>query len=531
MNRIRVYNSIISFVAFAALCGGVSSCIENDIPYARIEAGFTSMVAEGETSAATIDSNNRVVTLTLGESVSLDAVDITSYELTEGATISNDITGGIDLTDNYKVTVSLYQDYEWIIKANQSIERYFSVPGQVGTSVVDAVGKRVVVYMPEDADITAVAIGDVKLGPAGITTMSPDLNNSVADLSKPVEVAVTYNGKTEVWTVYVEVTSTLVSLDRVDAWTNVMWLYGSAQEGYENGFEYRLQGSEDWIRIDQSEITHAGGEFSTCVPHLDQNTSYEVRAYSGANYSPVTTVMTQGIIELPNMGFDTWWYENDKIWNPWDEGGTSFWDTGNDGAASFAVIGVGGSNTTPDTDTWDGGQGYSVKLASKWIVVKLAGGNIFAGSYVRTDGTNGVLSFGREFTGRPTRLRGHWKYISSTINRVGEEALADLEGRPDTAIVYTALINKPEPVEIRTDPSNRQLFDRNADYVIAYGEVQTGETIGNWTDFDIEYEYRRTDLVPNYIVIVSTSSKYADYFTGGDGSTLWLDDLSLGWDY
>lgn len=531
MKRIKIYNSIISVASVLALCCGTSSCIENDIPYARIEAGFISITAEGETSAAIIDNSNRVVTLTLGENVALESVDIVSYELTDGATISEDITKGIDLTDNYKVTVSLYQDYEWIIKASQTIERYFRIAGQVGTSTIDYAGKRVVVYMPEDTDIAAVTVGDVKLGPAGVTTMTPDLNNSIVDFSKPVEVSVAYNGKTEVWTVYVEVTETLVSLDRVDAWTNVMWLYGSAQEGYENGFEYRLQGNEEWIKIDQGAITHEGGAFSTCVPHLSENTTYEVRAYSGVNYSPVTTVMTEGVINLPNMGFDIWWYENDKIWNPWAEDGTSFWDTGNDGAASFASIGVGGSNSTPDTDTWDGGEGYSAKLASKWIVVRLAGGNIFAGSYVRTDGTNGVLSFGREFTGRPTRLSGHWKYISTTIDRIGEDAFAYLKGRPDTAIVYSALINKPEPVEIRTNPSNRQLFDRNADYVIAYGEVQTGETIGEWTNFDIEYKYNRTDLVPNYIVIVSTSSKYADYFTGGDGSTLWLDDLSLGWDY
>ena len=67
--------------------------------------------------------------------------------------------------------------------------------------------------------------------------------------------------------------------------------------------------------------------------------------------------------------------------------------------------------------------------------------------------------------------------------------------------------------------------------MIAYGEVQTGETIPSWTDFVLTFDYRRTDIVPTHLVIVATASKYADYFTGGDGSTLWLDDFTLDWDY
>lgn len=30
-----------------------------------------------------------------------------------------------------------------------------------------------------------------------------------------------------------------------------------------------------------------------------------------------------------------------------------------------------------------------------------------------------------------------------------------------------------------------------------------------------------------YIIIVASSSKYGDYFTGGDGSIMYLDDLEL----
>lgn len=528
--KIKTYHHLI-LIAVIILVSGLTSCIENDIPYARIAAGFTAISAEGETASAEIDNDEQLVTLTLGESIDPASVNITSYSITDGASISADITGGIDLTDDYTVTISLYQDYEWIIRANQTIERYFTIPGQVGSSTVDAIGKRIVAYMPDGTDLTAITVSAIKLGPSDISTMNPDLNNSIVDFSQPVEIIVSYRDETETWTAYVETTETLVSLDRVDAWTNVMWLYGSAQEGLENGFEYRLQGDDDWTRLDQSSITNSGGEFSACVAHLSADTSYEVRAYSDENYSDTWTVMTEGEIELPNMSFDEWWYENDRIWNPWSEDGTSFWDTGNDGAATFAQFGIGGNVTQPDTDTWDGSSGYSAKLETDYVVVKLAGGNIFSGEYVRTDGTNGVLNFGREFTGRPTRLKGHWKYTSTDISHSSDDDYRYMIGQPDTAVVYVALINSEQPIEIRTNPNSRQLFDSNASYVIAYGEIQSGESISEWTDFDIELEYRQTNSIPTYIIIVCTASKYADYFTGGEGSTLWIDDFSLGWDY
>ena len=505
---------------------GLVSCLNNDIPNPRIVAGFTAMTAEGEIAAAAIDNVSRIVTLSVGESVDLAEVKITDYELTEGASLSADITDGLDLTKDYRVTVSLYQNYEWVIRANQTIERRFSVPGQVGSSVIDPAGKRVIIYMLEGTDMSSVATGDVKLGPADITTMEPDLNNTTCDFTEPVSVKVTYNGLTEEWTVYA-FDRPPVLIDRVDVWTNVMWVYGSVQDGSDFGIEYRLNGDEAWTQLEPEAVTVAGGEFTACISHVEANAAYEVRAYSNNYYTESAPAVTEEVVELPDMGFDHWWFQDGKIWNPWAEGGESFWDTGNDGATT---LGLGESNSVPVEDTWNGEAGYSAKLTTEWRLIKVAGGNIFAGSYVRTAGMDGVLSFGREFTGRPTRLRGHWKYTSTTISDSFEDSFDFLIGRPDTAIIYTALINKPEPIEIRTNKNERQLFDRNADYVVAYGQVQTGESIDGWTEFEIEYEYRRTDVKPTYIVIVCTSSKYADYYVGGRGSTLWVDDFSLDWD-
>ena len=127
-------------------------------------------------------------------------------------------------------------------------------------------------------------------------------------------------------------------------------------------------------------------------------------------------------------------------------------------------------------------------------------------------------------------MRGYFKYTSAPINYVSTE-WTDLRNRPDTCIVWVALIDQNEPFEIRTNPRNRQLFDPEGSYVVAYGRMQCGETVSTYTPFEFELEYKSTSRVPKYILITASASKYGDYFTGGAGSVLCLDDLELIYDY
>ncbi len=525
----RNYKHIYSLVEAVLIVVSLSGCLKNDIPYPTITAKFISMSAEGEVSGAVIDDVSRSVTLNLGESVDMTNVRVLSYSVTEGAEVSADLSKGIDLTSPYKVTLSLYQDYEWIIKGNQVIERYFTIAGQVGESVIDFPAKRAIAYVPVKTDLKSVKVMSLKLGPADITMMSPELvGNSVDFSGGPVTVEVSYHDTVEKWTLYVEETDVTVDVTAVDAWTNVVWAYGSAEVGKNNGFEYREAGASEWNKVPAAWVTSDGGTFSACIRHMKANTAYEVRAYSDSDYSSVVETVTGGYFEIPNASFDNWWKDG-KVWCPWTEGGTPFWGTGNRGATT-----LGESNTFPSADTWNGEAGFCAELDTKFVgigvVGKLAAGNIFSGDYVQTDGTNGILDFGRVCSERPTRMKGYWKYKSVNISHTSSE-YTHLKGRPDTAHVYIALTDWTAPYQIRTNPKNRQLFDKNADYVIAYGGVQSGETIADWTQFSIELEYRDTKSVPSYILIVGTASKYGDYFTGGSGSTLLLDNLWLEWDY
>lgn len=186
------------------------------------------------------------------------------------------------------------------------------------------------------------------------------------------------------------------------------------------------------------------------------------------------------------------------------------------------------------TDDTSSGSGWAAKLETRFVGIgsigKLAAGNLFVGYYVRTDGTNGVLSFGRPFEERPTKMKGYLKYTSAPISHA-TEGYTSLIGQPDTCIVWCSLIDAPEPFEIRTNPKNRQLFDPSSSIVVAYGKVEFGETIENYIPFEFELNYTATDRRPKYILITASASKYGDFFTGGAGAVLYLDDLELIYDY
>lgn len=516
--------------AFSALLLSAAmliGCIENDIPYARIQPNFTSITAQYQLQVASIDTVNRKVTLFLNDSADIKNVNITSYTLTEGASIVEpQITGGIDLSQSLNVTVKLYQEYTWTISASQNIDRYFTIANQVGVSSIDVAARRVIAYVAESVDLTQVKVQSIKLG-SSQSAISPSLENTSVDFSSPVKVAVSDYGRTEEWTIYVEPTASAVTTERVDAWTQVAWVYGVAEVGKDNGVEYRLATDSEWTKVPASWITHDGGNFTARIIHLEPNTAYVARTYSDDDRGEEVEFTTGSIVQVPNSSFDDWW-KNDKVWNPWAQGGTSYWDTGNKGATT-----LGQSNSVPSTETVSG-SGYAAMLETKFVgigaVGKLAAGNLFSGIYVKTDGTNGILSFGREFTQRPTSLKGYLKYNCATISH-SNSAMTHLKGQPDTCIVWVALADWDTPFEIRTNPSNRQLFDENDPHVIAYGKVQYGETVPEYTPFEVVLNYRDTKRVPHYIVIVASASKYGDYFTGGDGSVLLVDDFTLNYDY
>ena len=81
---------------------------------------------------AEIDAKTRTVVLRLDETTDISRVRITDMRITAEARASAPLTGEFDLRTPQFITLSLYQDYEWELRAEQRIERRFAVEGQIG---------------------------------------------------------------------------------------------------------------------------------------------------------------------------------------------------------------------------------------------------------------------------------------------------------------------------------------------------------------------------------------------------------------
>lgn len=511
----------------------LAACIQNDLPYPTVKLYITGMTVEGQVGSAVISNEERKVTLELEETVNPRQVKVQTLEITEGGTASIGPDSIVDLTKPLQVTLSLYQDYVWTIEANQTIARTFTVTGQVGQAKFYPETREASVNIPREKGLGIIEVTSLKLGPEGSTqngvTGVPALQWEKKGGFATTKVQVQYSDFIdEEWTLYVNLSDITVGVNSVDAWTNVAWVHGFGHDGGDNGCEYKKEGDTDWTRVDASELTHDGGDFTARIIHLQANTNYVCRAYSGEEYGSEVSFTTGEEATVPNMGFENW-HQDGKVICPWKEGDNRFWDTGNWGSAG--MLGEKYNITTPVEDIYSGSTGvFAAKLNSRSIAGILAAGNLFIGEFKERDNTNGILGFGREFSARPTKLKGYFKYTVAAIDNT-DDAHKDLMGKPDTCIVWIALGDWSEPVEIRTNPKNSKYFDKNDPNVIAYGEMNCGETVSAYKDFEIELDYRSTSRVPKYLLIVCSASKYGDYFTGGAGSTMWVDDFSFEYDY
>ena len=525
-----------------------TGCIENDIPYPVVECSIETIEAEGLSGAPAFDYGARKVTLPLLETTDIQNVHITKAVLTKGAVASDSIVGYHDMRMPLLYTLSLYQNYNWTVEATQHISRAFSVEGQIGATEWDFDKRTAKVYVNFE-DLTSVTIKSLKLGPEGITKMSctgvSDFNESnfdrLTDLRTPRHIDVTYHGRTERWWISAEYTAVKVSFDRIDGWARTAWLYASGVSGTDMGFCYRPDGTAEWRPVPASDIEIHDGAFQTRIRGLQEESTYEVIAFSGTDTTAVTRFTTERTQQLPNSGFEDWATLSDKILHPYLTENEAFWDTGNKGSATVNTIISQGS-----PDIRPGSEGTtSAELTSTFAgfagIGKFAAGNIFIGTYAETVGTNGKVNFGRPFTARPIALRGWIKYNQGTIDRIGNQPqgttlVAGVD--KDQGSIYIAVGTwTPEeyggtaesPVQIYTkEPST--FFNSQAPAVVGYGEWMITETIGEWRQFTIPLEYKATDIVPTHLIIVCSASRWGDYFTGSAQSHMWLDDFELVWE-
>ena len=341
--------------------------------------------------------------------------------------------------------------------------------------------------------------------------------------------AVDKSGKESVQALTIVVSDAIVVTEdpaRASVWAKKATLVGSLVKATSEqlSFQYRKQGEAQWTSIPAN---LSGSKLTAEVTGLEPGTTYEYQAVAGTQASVKTaTFTTEAATALPNSSFENWQTISSGAMVLYGPGEDMFWDSGNHGSATL------NKNVTSPDETYKHSGQYSAKLQSQFvglggIIGKFAAGNLFIGQYVGTDGTNGILDFGRTFTSRPAKLKGYIKYTPGTVNYSETDALPN--GATDIGSIYIALGDWDGPVRITTKDKN--LFDKNDEKIIAYGEWDITSTVqgtdGGLMEFEIPLDYRSLDRIPTYIVIVASASKYGDYFTGSSSSTMWIDDLEL----
>ncbi len=281
-------------------------------------------------------------------------------------------------------------------------------------------------------------------------------------------------------------------------------------------FQYKKSSASDWTQIPFTEIEHnsSNSTFSAIIYGLEPSTSYDFRAVSDTDIeTKVITFTTDSAPALYNFGFDSW-SDNDKFPN---ESGVAIWDSANSSGAT--------TTTSPVTDAISG---KAARLESVTTFGMLAAGNIFTGDFIGLAGLGAELDWGTPFSSRPIAIRGYFKYAPKTID-YAKNPYTSMKGKTDQCQILCFLTDWDQPFTVNTNDKKFVDLDNDSG-IIALGIFNTSETVSSYTQITIPLVYRSSSRMPTYLIFAGASSRYGDYFTGGKGSVLHLDEFELIYD-
>lgn len=301
------------------------------------------------------------------------------------------------------------------------------------------------------------------------------------------------------------------------------------------GFNYREKGASDWTFVAG---TNNGTTLTATVDNLKFGTTYEYCAVAGGYTSPAKELTTLTPPQLPNASFEQTSTASDKALMFSADPNDFYWDSGNHGSQKMS------KNVTEVTTKYFHSGKQGLCLHSQFVgfgaLGKFAAGNIFIGKYLATEVMDGVLGWGRPFNCpiRPKALKVWARYEPVNITHDDPSALPSVsKGDPDNGIVYIALVtdqtmsynSETWPQIVKTSSSSRQLFDPSGSNVVAYGEhvFTSATTESGLVEITIPLNDVNPNLTVSNIIIVASASRYGDYFVGGNGSLLYLDDFEL----
>lgn len=335
-----------------------------------------------------------------------------------------------------------------------------------------------------------------------------------------------------------------------EPWAKFMFVKGewlSAAQPSQLKVQYRLSGSTQWTDFvpsvsSQLVVDQTGKTFKAYVCGLAPSSVYEVRIASADEVTAGHQTETETVEQLYNSNFDAW-YQNGKVWYPYyqDSSSPRVWDSANKGTTM-----AGDSNTVPGTASGEYIKGSSIKMTTIWVnamgITKLAAGNVYTGRYNGTVGTTGAdLDWGVEFKSRPLGFRGYYRYDAKNINRTGE-GYGNYSGQPDYCQIHIVLQDAGQPYFVVPTTFNGvsvngPTLDRKAyvdlethSSVIARGVRNYGDTGRSFKEITLPLTYNSLTRIPTHIIVAFSSSYLGDYFTGGEGATMWADEFEFVYD-
>lgn len=316
----------------------------------------------------------------------------------------------------------------------------------------------------------------------------------------------------------------IISLDPWGRFVNVYGQYNTETTPKGLALLYKKSSDSDWKTF-SGELVMDGGvgpRFGAKVGGLDPKTEYQFKLVTTKDDidDNILTTTTQGADLLPNMGFDNW-SANGAVWYPNTTTDPSssdfFWDTANGGTKAISIY-----PTNPESEHVIKGKAARLETCYK---MKLAAGNIYTGSFGKLNlGTmSASVNFGRPYTCRPLRMKGYVDYQPKPIDKY-DNAHNHLAGNLDYGQIYVVLTDWAAPYTV--DSAQGNFIDKDAPYVIGYGEVTYNANTNGYIEFSIDIEYKN-GKTPSYIAVVCAASKYGDYFTGGVGTLMYLDEFTF----
>ena len=370
---------------------------------------------------------------------------------------------------------------------------------------------------------------------AGEYTMTIAATDALGKTSRVTMPVVITNAKAE---------TVEVSPDAPTTWATHATIYGRVLDSTvtDARLEYRKAGDSDWTPV---ETVTDGDNLSAEITGLTPATTYEYRVVCSGFDGVVKALTTEAAAQLPNNKFSDWQEKSGRNATLiYKDGDDMFWDSGNHGSATLSK-----QVTTPDA-TYAISEPSAALLQSQKVEIfgagRFAAGNIFIGQYLKTDGTDGILGWGRPFNSRPKALKGYVRYEPGVIEyndcKIDSKKaeMAAHVGETDQGIIYIVILdnsnlmtassvdsgkNNKWPIVVET--KSGQIFDVNRPNVIGYGQLIIDATAeSGMAEFEVPIEYFRNDVKAANIAVTCSASRYGDYFCGGK-SKMWIDDLQL----